>query len=90
MSEGRDVEQQKPTHTPPRPDDPETDLVTLGQFAWCFREGCGLPVGKWLDSFEVFTWLEFGGDRDKALEHIKAVGYGGGQVPLVPPQTGRG
>ena len=84
------MKQERPTHVPAQPNDPDVDLITEGEFAWCFHEGCGLPVGQWLDSFDVFTWMEFGGDREKALEHIRAVGYGNGQVPLVPPSTGRG
>lgn len=79
---------EKPTHTPEKPED--ADVVTEGNFAWCFSEGCGLPVGEWLSPFDVFAWLEFGGDMEKAKAHIKAVGYGGGQVPLVPPTTGLG
>jgi hypothetical protein len=82
--------QERPTHVPPTPTDPDTDLITFGEFGWCFKEGCGLPVGQWLDAFEVFTWLEFGGDTEKATAHIAAVGYGGGQTPIVSPRTGRG
>jgi hypothetical protein len=78
----------KPTHVPEKPEG--TDLITEGNFAWCFTEGCGLPVGQWLTPFDVFAWMEFGGDIEKATEHIKAVGYGEGQTPIVPPSTGRG
>jgi len=34
--------------------------------------------------------MEFGGDMAKAEDHLRKVGYGGGQTPIVPPQTGCG
>lgn len=76
---------EKPTHVPTQSEG--SDLITYGECAWCFTDGCGLPVGRWLSAFEVFAWMEFGGDMKKAGDHIRKVGYGGGQVPLVPPQT---
>lgn len=80
--------EQRPTFTPDR--HAGTDLTTHGEFAWCFTSGLGLPVGRWLTKFEVFAWMEFGGDMQKATEHLRKVGYGGGQISLVSPQTGCG
>jgi hypothetical protein len=78
----------KPTTVPQRTGD--EDLVTEGQYAWCFAEGCGLPVGRWLSTFDVFAWMEFGGDYAKAEDHLRKVGYGHGQEPIVPLRTGCG
>lgn len=79
---------EKPTHVPEKPEG--TDLITEGNFAWCFTAGCGLPVGEWLSKFEIFAWMEFGGDMKKAEDHLRKVGYGGGQTPIVPAHTGCG
>jgi hypothetical protein len=78
----------RPTHVPTRSNG--EDLIASGEYAWCFEDGCGLPVGQWLSKFEVFAWMEFGGDMKSAEDHLRKVGYGGGQTPIVPPQTGCG
>ena len=68
----------RPTHVPPHSNG--TDLITSGEYAWCFTDGCGLPVGKWLSKFEIFAWMEFGGDMARAEDHLRKVGYGGGRT----------
>lgn len=78
----------RPTHVPLHSNG--ADLITSGEYAWCFTDGCGLPVGQWLSKFEVFAWMEFGGDMAMAEDHLRKVGYGGSQAPIVPPNTGCG
>ena len=68
-NKGDDVMSDRPTLAPTRKGG-APDMITKGEYAWCFTKGMGLPVGRWLSKFEVYAYLQHGGDMAKAEQHV--------------------
>lgn len=59
---------EKPSYTPQRVGD--EDLITDNNWCWCFTSHHGLPVGRWLNPFEVYTYMFCEGDEVLAKRRV--------------------